>query len=124
MKIDNIPKEELEKQCVDLVSRTLIELRQTMEPQEIVIFATSLANDCKKYFRNLHIEDIDEAMSNGVVKTDLYFSRKTYYKWIMTHRDLIWKNTGTEKTTIPLELKYRNRIGTGMKHISNIKQIK
>ena len=74
---------ELELHCVDLVSKTLVELGQVKDEKHIVLLAKSLAYDLKEDFSRLHLEDIQQAFRQGV------------------------------RTT-----------GTGLKSITNIKQIK
>lgn len=52
--IKEIEIKELKLLCVDLVSKTLVELGQTKTDKEIVILATSLAEDVKEDFGNLY----------------------------------------------------------------------
>tara|TARA_R110000824_G_scaffold397267_2_gene599844 strand:+ start:10235 stop:10600 length:366 start_codon:yes stop_codon:yes gene_type:complete len=84
-------KKPLTLKCVDLISKTLVELGQTKSEQEIVILAQSLSNDLFRNFSNLMFIDIENAFSNGVRNTDLFaLNVKTYYRWIKIWRQIIW----------------------------------
>tara|TARA_Y100000401_G_scaffold5806_1_gene3979 strand:+ start:14692 stop:15060 length:369 start_codon:yes stop_codon:yes gene_type:complete len=84
-------KKELTLKCVDLVSRTFVELGQTKSEQEIVILSHSLCEDLFADFKNLMFEDIQMAFRKGVRDTDLFvLNVKTYYKWIKSWRQVIW----------------------------------
>ena len=84
-------KKELTLKCVDLVSRTFVELGQTKSEQEIVILSHSLCEDLFADFKNLMFEDIQMAFRKGVRDTDLFvLNVKTYYKWIKSWRPVIW----------------------------------
>jgi hypothetical protein len=116
---------ELELHCVDLVSKTLVELGQVKDEKHIVLLAKSLAYDLKEDFSRLHLEDIQQAFRQGVRTTEVFvLNVQTYYKWIKSHRQLIWNETSKEPERQDKRLKYRSRKGTGLKSITNIKQIK
>jgi len=84
-------KKELTLKCVDLVSKTYVELGQSKSEQEIVILAQSLCEDLYADFKNLMFEDIEIAFRKGVRDTDLFaLNVKTYYKWIKGWRQVIW----------------------------------
>lgn len=113
--IKEIEIKELKLLCVDLVSKTLVELGQTKTDKEIVILATSLAEDVKEDFGNLYFLDIQKSFREGVRRTELFaLNVKTYYHWIKRHRDLIWQNESKEETQRDKRLKYRSRKNTGM----------
>ena len=65
-------KKDLTLKCVDLISKTLVELGQTKSEQEIVILAQSLSDDLFRNFSNLMFIDIENAFRNGVRNTDLF----------------------------------------------------
>ena len=65
-------KKPLTLKCVDLISKTLVELGQTKSEQEIVILAQSLSDDLFRNFSNLMFVDIENAFRNGVRNTDLF----------------------------------------------------
>jgi hypothetical protein len=122
--IKDIDIKDLELYCVDLVSKTLVELGQVKDEKHIVVLAKSLAYDLKEDFSKLYFEDIQQAFRQGVRTTEVFvLNVQTYYKWIKEHRALIWNNEG--KQCIDKRLKYRSRTGTGLSKIGNqIKQIK
>tara|TARA_R100000655_G_scaffold39753_1_gene75083 strand:- start:799 stop:1182 length:384 start_codon:yes stop_codon:yes gene_type:complete len=118
-------KNELNLKCVDLISKTLVELGQTKSEQEIVILARSLSDDLQQDFNKLMFSDIENAFRQGVRNTDLFaLNVKTYYRWIKSHRQLIWDNDDKEPKQVDKRLNYRSRIGTGLKSIGNLKQLK
>ena len=124
MKIKEIEQQELELKCVDLISKTYIELGQTKTGKEIVILSQSLAEDLKEDFANsMDWIDIEQSFRNGVRKTEqFHLSVKTYYKWITTHRQIIWDgiaDSQKENYKQDKRLRYRSRGGTGMTQIQN-----
>lgn len=118
--IKEIEIKELKLLCVDLVSKTLVELGQSKTDKEIVILATSLAEDLKEDFYKLFFIDIQKSFREGVRRTELFsLNVKTYYNWIKRHRDLIWENESKEELHKDKRLKYRSRNNTG---ITTLKQ--
>ena len=122
-------KQELNKaltlKCVDLISKTFVELGQTKSEEEIVILSRSLADDLQRDFGNLTFVDIENAFRQGVRNTDLFaLNVKTYYRWIKAHRQLIWDNEDKEPQQLDKRLNYRSRIGVGLKSIGTLKQLK
>ena len=113
--IKEIEIKELKLLCVDLVSKTLVELGQSKTDKEIVILATSLAEDLKEDFYKLYFIDIQKSFREGVRRTELFaLNVKTYYNWIKRHRDLIWENESKEELHKDKRLKYRSKNNTGM----------
>tara|TARA_R110002051_G_scaffold208590_1_gene274528 strand:+ start:171 stop:536 length:366 start_codon:yes stop_codon:yes gene_type:complete len=100
-------RKELALKCVDLISKTFVELGQTKSEQEIVILARSLSDDLMRDFSKLMFLDVENAFRNGVRNTDLFaLNVKTYYKWIKSWRQIIWdardevENKGTDPTKV------------------------
>ena len=124
--IKDINIKELELMCVDLISRTLVELGQVKDEKHIVILATSLAYDVKEDFKNLEFEDIAQAFRQGVRSTDSFvLNVQNYYKWIKSHRQLIWNEASKEPERQDKRLVYRSRKGTGLKIMNQqIKKLK
>ena len=124
MKIKEYEKQELTLKCVELISKTLVELGQVKDEKHIVVLSQSLANDLLEDFSNLYFEDIQHAFRQGVRNTERFvLNVQTYYLWIKAHRQLIWNAHGqTERQDKSLQ--YRSREGTGLKKINNIKQLK
>ena len=124
--IKDIDIKDLELHCVDLVSKTLVELGQVKDEKHIVVLSKSLAYDLKEDFSKLYFEDIQQAFRQGVRTTEVFvLNVQTYYKWIKSHRQLIWNQSDKEPHRQDKRLRYRSRTGTGLSKISNqIKQIK
>jgi len=101
-------KKGLALKCVDLISKTFVELGQSKSAEEIALLAQSLTDDLLKDFANLMFTDIENAFRNGVRNTDLFaLNVKTYYKWIKIWRQVIWdardevENKGANPKIIP-----------------------
>ena len=124
--IKDIDIKELELMCVDLISKTLVELGQVKDEKHIVILARSLAYDVKEEFKNLTFEDIVQAFRQGVRNTDSFvLNVQNYYKWIKDHRQLIWNEASKEPERQDKRLVYRSRKGTGLKIMNKeIKKLK
>tara|TARA_R100001460_G_scaffold103601_1_gene148894 strand:- start:24 stop:401 length:378 start_codon:yes stop_codon:yes gene_type:complete len=124
--IKDIDIKDLELHCVDLVSKTLVELGQVKDEKHIVVLAKSLAYDLKEDFSKLYFEDIQQSFRQGVRTTEVFvLNVQTYYKWIKSHRQLIWNQSDKEPQRQDKRLRYRSRKGTGLSKIGNqIKQIK
>jgi len=92
--IKEIKESELTKMCVELLSKTYLDLGQhNIDAKTKVIIAQSLASDLKKSFSSLTWRDIEMSFWNGVRNTDDFnISAKTYYKWIKLWRQIIWDN--------------------------------
>ena len=117
--------QELTLKCVDLISKTFVELGQAKSEQEIVILSRSLADDLQRDFGTLTFVDIENAFREGVRNTDLFaLNVKTYYRWVKAHRQLIWDNESKEPNQVDKRLNYRSRAGTGMKSIGTLKHLK
>ena len=125
MVIKEIETSQLKLKCLDLITKTFVELGQVKDDKTLAILAQTLASDLLEDFPNLTIEDIQQAFRQGVRNTDKFvLNVKTYYLWIKAHRQLIWNNASLEPERQDKRLKYRSRKGTGLKSITNIKQIK
>ena len=118
--IKDIDIKELELMCVDLISKTLVELGQLKDEKHIVILAKSLAYDIKEDFKNLTFEDIVQSFRQGVRGTDSFvLNVQNYYKWIKSNRQLIWNEASKEPERQDKRLNYRSRKGTGLNKIEN-----
>tara|TARA_R110002124_G_scaffold244589_1_gene409671 strand:+ start:123 stop:515 length:393 start_codon:yes stop_codon:yes gene_type:complete len=122
-KIDNT---ELTKMCVELLSKTYLDLGQhNVDAKTKVVIAQSLAFDLKQSFGSLEFNDVEMAFWNGVRNTDDFnINAKTYYKWINSWKTIIWKNEKVAEHQLDKRLAYRSKKGTGLKSINNdIKKI-
>lgn len=121
--IKEISIEDLRTVSVELLSRTFLELRQNLSEDDIVTLSLILADDLKKDFSNMKIEDIKESFRLGIRNTDDFLiGPKVWYKWIKKHRQIIWDNESVEEQYRDKRLSYRN---AGIKSISStIKNLK
>jgi len=125
MVIKEIETSQLKLNCLDLITKTFVELGQVKDDKTLAILAQTLATDLLEDFPNLTFEDIQQSFRQGVRNTDRFvLNVQTYYLWIKAHRQLIWNNASIEPERQDKRLKYRSRKGTGLKSITNIKQIK
>ena len=122
-KIKDIQIEKLREFSVDLLSKTFMELGQRPNEKDVVAFALILANDLAEDFPNLELQDIQQAFRQGIRNTEIFhLTVKTYYKWIKSHRQLIWDNNSKEPEQKDKRLKYRSRYKTGLKKIGTQKE--
>tara|TARA_B100001094_G_scaffold162653_1_gene157395 strand:- start:3558 stop:3935 length:378 start_codon:yes stop_codon:yes gene_type:complete len=118
LKIKEYEIQELTLKCVELISKTLVELGQVKDEKHIVILSSSLANDLKEDFKNLYFEDVQQAFRQGVRNTDKFvLNVQNYYLWIKAHRQLIWNEASKEPERQDKRLVYRNTKGK-LEHIS------
>jgi hypothetical protein len=118
-KIKEIKTNDLQSMCVDLLAKTYLELGQKSDAETMITFAKILSEDLQDDFKNLTFEDIIQSFKQGVRTSDeFHLNVKTYYKWIKTHRQIIWNNTDKTPERMDKRLKYRSRNGTGLKKIS------
>jgi hypothetical protein len=126
--IKDLSIEDIRNLSIELLSRTFLELRQTnISEDDIVSLSLILAEDLKKDFYNMEIEDIKESFRLGIRNTDDFLiGPKVWYKWIKKHRQLIWNNEGIDSYMQDKRLAYRSKEGTGLKKLSinDIKMIK
>mgnify|MGYP001122555049 FL=1 len=110
--IKKISESELTKMCVELLSKTYLDLGQhNVDAKTKVLMAQSLAYDLKKSFKNLLWIDIQQAFWNGVRNTDDFsINAKTYYKWIKIWRSIIWNNEDIPEQQKDKRLSYRSEI--------------
>ena len=117
--------QELRSFALEILTKTYMELNQNPTEDTIVGMSLSLAEDLQQDFPKLEIEDIRQAFRNGVRRTDNFnIGPKTWYKWIRTHRDLIWQNDGKDERQKDKRLHYRSRKGTGMIELKKSKLLK
>lgn len=118
-KIKEIKTNDLESMCVDLLAKTYLELGQKSDAETMITFAKILSEDLQDDFKNLTFEDIIQSFKQGVRTSDeFHLNVKTYYKWIKTHRQIIWNNADKTPERMDKRLKYRSRNGTGLKKLS------
>ena len=119
---------ELTKKCIGLISKSLIQFAQTKSYKDILILATTLAEDLMRDFSKMQWSDIEESFRTGIRETDeFHLSVKTYYKWIKHQKKIIYENEWNKNNLATYRedkrIAYRSRKGTGLKRINIIKQI-
>tara|TARA_R110000744_G_scaffold30329_6_gene71871 strand:- start:7094 stop:7477 length:384 start_codon:yes stop_codon:yes gene_type:complete len=118
--ISSISIEDARNDALEIMTRAYLELGQNPGEDTIVSFSLILAEDLKRDFDNMEMKDIREAFRIGVRETqEFHLTVKTYYKWIRSHRQVIWDNETVEPEMRDKRLNYRSRNGTGTKKIDN-----
>tara|TARA_R100000781_G_scaffold63337_1_gene40197 strand:- start:2828 stop:3211 length:384 start_codon:yes stop_codon:yes gene_type:complete len=124
MKIKDIELNDLQSKCVDLLAKTYVELGQKSDSDTMITFAQILADDLKSDFETLDFIDIIQSFKIGVRTSDDYhLNVKTYYKWIRSHRQVLWDNEDLSDQQKDKRLKYRSKKGTGLKKLNINKNI-
>ena len=125
MIIKQLEKNDLTLKCLDLITKTFVELGQVKDDKTLAILAQTLCTDLLEDFPNETFETIIHSFRRGVRDTGRFvLNVQTYYTWIETHQQLIWNEASKEPERQDKRLKYRNRKGTGLQSITNIKLIK
>ena len=121
MKIKEIEISQLKLKCLDLITKTFVELGQVKDDKTLAILAQTLASDLLEDFPNLTFEDIQASFRQGVRNTqEFHLTVKTYYKWIKSHRQLIWNEASKEPERQDKRLRYRSRKNTGLNNINKL----
>tara|TARA_R100001015_G_C4621428_1_gene178618 strand:- start:220 stop:627 length:408 start_codon:yes stop_codon:yes gene_type:complete len=116
---------ELTKKCIGLISSTLVQLGQTKTDKDILILASTLAEDLIRDWKMLSWKDVEESFRSGIRESEEFaLNVKTYYKWLRTHKKLIdedvYKQNNLESYTIDRRLKYRSKNKTGLLTIKKL----
>ena len=118
MKIKEIEISQLKLKCLDLITKTFVELGQVKDDKTLAILAQTLATDLLEDFANLTFEDIEQSFRQGIRNTDRFvLNVQTYYLWIKAHRQLIWNESSKEPERKDKRLRYRSRKNTSPKII-------
>jgi len=121
MKIKEIEISQLKLKCLDLITKTFVELGQVKDDKTLAILAQTLATDLLEDFANLTFEDIQQAFRQGIRNTDRFvLNVQTYYLWIKAHRQLIWNESSKEPERQDKRLRYRSRKNTGLNNINKL----
>jgi len=93
--IKTMSKKDLLLSCVDLLTRTYVEIGQhNTEVESIENMADSLAYDLYRMYKNFYFEDAINAFRLGVrspIKGDfIHLTVPVYIKWLKQHQELIW----------------------------------
>ena len=116
---------ELTKKCIGLISSTLVQLGQTKTDKDILILASTLAEDLVRDWKMLSWKDVEESFRSGIRESEEFaLNVKTYYKWLRTHKKLIdedvYKQNNLESYTVDRRLKYRSKNNTGLLTIKKL----
>ena len=116
---------ELTKKCIGLISSTLVQLGQTKTDKDILILASTLAEDLVRDWKMLSWKDVEESFRSGIRESEEFaLNVKTYYKWLRTHTKLIDedvnKQNNLESFTVDKRLKYRSKNNTGLLTIKKL----
>ena len=116
---------ELTKKCIGLISSTLVQLGQTKTDKDILILASTLAEDLVRDWKMLSWKDVEESFRSGIRESEEFaLNVKTYYKWLRTHKKLIdedvYKQNNLQSYTIDRRLKYRSKNNTGLLTIKKL----
>ena len=72
MKIKNLETNDLKLKCLDLITKTFVELGQVKDDKTLAILAQTLSNDLLEDFSNLTFEDIVQSFRNVCIeRTDI-----------------------------------------------------
>tara|TARA_R100001440_G_scaffold22231_2_gene36316 strand:- start:1591 stop:1998 length:408 start_codon:yes stop_codon:yes gene_type:complete len=116
---------ELTKKCIGLISSTLVQLGQTKTDKDILILASTLAEDLVRDWKMLSWKDVEESFRSGIRESEEFaLNVKTYYKWLRTHKKLIdedvYKQNNLESYTVDRRLKYRSKNNSGLLTIKKL----
>lgn len=89
--IKEINKEELDKKCLWLIGKTLVDLGQTKPADEKIVLSESLSRILITKFNKLHWQAVVQAFEDGVLETDeFHLCNKTMFKWLATMKQKIY----------------------------------
>ena len=116
---------ELTKKCIGLISSTLVQLGQTKTDKDILILASTLAEDLVRDWKMLSWKDVEVSFRSGIRESEEFaLNVKTYYKWLRTHKKLIdedvYKQNNLQSYTVDRRLKYRSKNNTGLLTIKKL----
>ena len=93
--IKNMKRSDMVIRCIDLLSKTYIELGQhNVEEETLEVLAESLADDLFKFYKNFYFDDASNAFSLGVRSQHngdfIHLNVPTYMRWLRQHKELVW----------------------------------
>jgi hypothetical protein len=97
--IKTIKKEELDKKCLHLIGKTLVELGQPNKTEEEKLhLALSLSRDLERRYSKMSWEAVIIAFEDGVRDTDKFLlCPQTWCKWLTKMKHKIWEGWYNEK---------------------------
>ena len=89
--IKEINKQELDKKCLLLIGKTLVELGQTKPADEKVVLANNLSRILITRYPKFSWQAVEQAFDDGVLESDeFHLCSKTMNKWLYRMRAKIW----------------------------------
>jgi len=115
---------ELTKKCIGLISNTLVQLGQTKTDKDILILASTLAEDLMRDFSTMSWPDVQESFRSGIRGERFVVNVQTYYIWLRAQKKLIdediWKKHNQVTYNPDKRMLYRKRKGTGLLTIKKL----
>ena len=115
---------ELTKKCIGLISNTLVQLGQTKSDKDILILASTLAEDLMMDFSTMSWIDVQESFRSGIRGERFVVNVQTYYIWLRAQKKLIdediWKKNNLVTYRPDKRMIYRKRKGTGLLTIKKL----
>jgi hypothetical protein len=89
--IKEINKGELEKKCLYLIGKTLVDLGQVKPADEKVVLAKRLSRILITKFYKLHWDAVEAAFDDGVLESEeFHLCNKTMFKWLAAMKQKIY----------------------------------
>jgi len=125
MKIKELNNKDLKLFCLDILTKSFVELGQVKDDKTLAILAQTLSNDLLEDFNTLTTEDVKQSFRNGIRHTEIFvLNVQTYYKWLNSHKKIIqediWNKNNKIDYKVDKRLKYRSRTGTGLTNINKL----
>ena len=90
--IKEINKQELEKKCLLLIGKTLVELGQTKPADEKVVLANNLSRILITRYPKFSWQAVEQAFDDGVLESEeFHLCSKTMNKWLYRIKKMIWE---------------------------------
>ena len=90
--IKEINKGELEKKCLYLIGKTLVDLGQVKQADEKVVLAKRLSQILFERYPKLSWQAVEQAFDDGVLESEeFHLCGKTMSKWLYRIKKMIWE---------------------------------
>ena len=108
--IKEINKGELEKKCLFIIGKTLVDLGQVKPAEEKIVLAQELREILISKFPKLSWQAVEVAFKSGVMESDeFHLCTKTMYKWLYAIRTKIWEGWYNEDNGAKLLIDSKTR---------------
>ena len=96
--IKEIDKKELEKKCLYLIGKTLVDLGQVKPADEKVVLAKRLSQILITRYPKFSWKAVEQAFDDGVLESEeFHLCGKTMNKWLYRIKKMIWEGWYNEK---------------------------